>query len=164
MPKLRARAAHPGVDLSTDDDAAAHARAERDEHDVAPPGGGPGDDLGQRGAVGVVSEVRGQTEVLREHPADGDVFPSEVIRPRHNARLRVAGTGRADADGRAVSRRQPGAAERLLHGGAHIRDDSLRRALCPGGDAAAGDDLVPLIHGPDGDIRPAEVNSDPNHG
>ena len=163
MPRFPGAAPQTGENFSTGDDAAAHAGSQRNEHHILTAHGAPGHHLRQSGAVGIVAQPNGDAEPLVQHPAHRYVEPVEVIGPLHHPRLGVAGTGGANTHRGAVHRREPRLPQSLLHGVAHVPDDLLRRALRPGGDAAAGHDLIAVVHHAYGDVGAAQINTDAIH-
>ena len=164
MAQLRAHGAHTGIDLAVDDDTAAHAGAQRDEHHVLIPHSRARHDLCQRRAVGVVAETDGDPEMLMEHLADRYVEPSQIISPHHHAGLAVAGAGGADADAGAIGGHQARLLQRHLHGAAHVRQHLLHRAERARGNTGLRDDPVPVVHHAHGNVGAAQVNPDTIHG
>ena len=82
---------HPVIDLAADDDAAANAGAQGNEHHVVVAHRRTRHLFGQSSTVGVVAETAGNAKALLQHPAHRDVVPSQVIRSLHHAVGRVAG-------------------------------------------------------------------------
>ena len=164
MAQLRAHGAHTGVNFAVDDDAAAHAGAQRNEDHVAAAHRRARHGLRQRGAVGVVAEMHGDAEALVEHPAHRHIEPAQIIGPQHHARLAVAGAGGADADAGAVGGDEARLLQRHLHGAAHVGHHLLRRAEGSGGDAGLGNDGMAVVHHAHGDVGAAQIDTDTIHG
>ena len=163
MAHLRAGAAHALQQLAVGHDAAAYAGAQRDEYHVPAAHGPAGHRLRQRGAVGVVAEPAGKPQPRRHHPAYRHIEPAQVIGPHHHAVGAVAGPRRADADGRAVRRRDAGLLHGLLRRMADIRDNGFRRTFRPGGQADLRHDVLALVHHAGGDVGAAQINANTIH-
>ena len=163
MAQLRAHGAHTGIDLAVDDDTAAHAGAQRDEHHVLIPHSGTRHDLRQRRAVGVVAEADGDPEMLMEHLTDRHVEPPQIISPHHHASLTVAGAGGADTDAGAIGGHKSRLVQRHLHGAAHVRQHLLHRAERARGNTGLRDDPVPVVYHANGNIGAAQVNPNTIH-
>lgn len=82
---------HTVINFPADDDAAANAGAQGNEHHVVVAHRRTRHLFGQSGTVGVVAETAGNAKALLQHPAHRDVVPSQVIRSLHHAVGRVAG-------------------------------------------------------------------------
>ena len=89
--------------------------------------------------------------------------PVETERLSSHAVGAVAGPRRADADGRAVRRRDPGLLHGLLRRAADVRDNGLRRAFRTGGQADLRHDVLALVHHAGGDVGAAQINANTIH-
>ena len=160
---LAAHAVEAAPRTAVDDDAAAHAGAQRQEHAGRGALAHARHALGKAGHGGVVVNKDGLVDVFLQLAAQGNVLPAHVGAEDDVAGLRVRNAGNADAHGVNVVHRQLGLVQHLQGAAAHVRDDLLIGAAHQRGGLALMDQLTLLVHHADLNAGSAYVNANVYH-
>ena len=160
---LAAYAVEAAPRTAVDDDAAADAGAQRQEH----AGGGAlahaRDAFGKAGHGGVVVDKDGLIDIFLELAAQRNVLPAHVGAENDVAGFRVRDAGDADAHRMNVVHRKFGFFQHLQSAVTHVRDDLLIGTADQRGGFALMDELTFFVHQTDLDAGSAYVNTDVYH-
>jgi len=156
---FRTDAVHAGIRLAVDDDAAAHARAERDDDGALRAFAAAEERFAQRRSVCVVAEVNGERRIRAQRASEVKIDKIQVCRKADDAACVVHRAGTADAhaaDG--------GLAVRELRDDlTDARRDGLRAEVDAGRHGAFLQNVALCAHKRPLDVRAAEVNADIVH-
>jgi len=163
MADLARHAVASGKHLAADDDAAADAGTERDEHAVLCARGYARNGFSQTRDRRVVIDENGLVQILVHFSDQRHMMPAEVRAERYDFGLRITDAGNTDADRLHIVHGNIRLLRRLYAQIRHIVNDSLIAALHARGAADLRENFSAFVHNARLDAGSAQIDSDVIH-
>ena len=161
--QLRTHTVGAGIDLMVDDDAAADAGAQGQEHGVCNPGGNARNGFRKARNGRIVVDKDGLIDDLLHDLAQGHHVPAQVGAENNHAGLGVGQTGNAHTDGLDVVHGVACILDNLQGEIRHILDDGFRSALQQRGNGILVQDLARFVYQANRNVGAAQINAYINH-